>query len=239
MKRFVWGVISLVIGVAAVGLVIFGFSKQQYHAVDRSVAAKSVGMIEYQGKNREHVVLTFGTYASAEGKYGTMLSVEGAPSLPSAEIHPGGNPAWPAYSPSNQFSVPAGAYVTVVWHQYDSGGAVNNPYFAQAHGTIGGTETVNGKTVTGVDANNMAHTFTVRPAPGTASDFFLSVPSPVSSLGDNATNTAGDQVVTFSFIAGAKGLYAWNCEFPCGLGIGGFGAVMSTYGYMSGYLHVV
>jgi hypothetical protein len=67
----------------------------------------------------------------------------------------------------------------------------------------------------------------------------LSVPSPVSSLGDNATNTAGDQVVTFSFIAGAKGLYAWNCEFPCGLGIGGFGAVMSTYGYMSGYLHVV
>jgi hypothetical protein len=239
MKRFVWGVISLVIGVTAVGLVIFGFSKQQYHAVDRSVAAKSVGMIEYQGKNREHVVLTFGTYASAEGKYGTMLSVEGAPSLPSAEIHPGGNPAWPAYSPSNEFSVPAGAYVTVVWHQYDSGGTVNNPYFAQAHGTIGGTETVNGKTVTGVDANNMAHTFTVRPAPGTASDFFLSVPSPVSSLGDNATNTAGDQVVTFSFIAGAKGLYAWNCEFPCGLGIGGFGAVMSTYGYMSGYLHVV
>jgi len=239
MKRFVWGVISSVIGVAAVGLVIFGFSKQQYHAVDRSVAAKSVGMIEYQGKNREHVVLTFGTYASAEGKYGTMLSVEGAPSLPSAEIHPGGNPAWPAYSPSNEFSVPAGAYVTVVWHQYDSGGAVNNPYFAQVHGTIGGTETVNGKTVTGVDANNMAHTFTVRPAPGTASDFFLSVPSPVSSLGDNATNTAGDQVVTFSFIAGAKGLYAWNCEFPCGLGIGGFGAVMSTYGYMSGYLHVV
>jgi len=239
MKRFVWGVISLVIGVAAVGLVIFGFSKQQYHAVDRSVAAKSVGMIEYQGKNREHVVLTFGTFASAEGKYGTMLSVEGAPSLPSAEIHPGGNPEWPAYSPSNEFSVPAGAYVTVVWHQYDSGGTVNNPYFAQAHGTIGGTETVNGKTVTGVDANNMAHTFTVRPAPGTASDFFLSVPSPVSSLGDNATNTAGDQVVTFSFIAGAKGLYAWNCEFPCGLGIGGFGAVMSTYGYMSGYLHVV
>ena len=129
--------------------------------------------------------------------------------------------------------------MTVVWHQYDSGGTVNNPYFAQAHGTIGGTETVNGKTVTGVDANNMAHTFTVRPAPGTASDFFLSVPSPVSPLGDNATNTAGDQVVTFSFIAGAKGLYAWNCEFPCGLGIGGFGAVMSSYGYMSGYLHVV
>ena len=125
MKRFVWGVVSLVFSIAAVGLVIFGFSQQQYHAVDGTVAAKSVGMIQYQGKNREHVVLTFGTYASAEGKYGTMLSAEGAPSLPSAEIHPGGNPAWPAYSPSNQFSVPAGAYVTVVWHQYDSGGAID------------------------------------------------------------------------------------------------------------------
>lgn len=239
MKRLVWGIISLVIGVVAVGLIIFGFSKQQYHSPNGTVAAKSVGTIQYQGMTRDHVVLTFGTYPDAQGKYGTMLSVEGASSTPGGDVHPGGNPSWPAYSSSNQFSVPAGAYVTVVWHQYDSGGAVNDPYFAQVHGTIGGTETVNGKTVTGVDANNMAHTFTVRPAPGTPSGFFLSVPSPVSKLGDNAVNNAGGQTVTFSFIAGAKGLYAWNCEFPCGGSIGGFGQVMSTYGYMSGYLHVV
>ncbi len=239
MKRIVWGLISLVIAVVAVGLVIFGFSKQQYQAPTGTVAAKSVGTIQYQGMTRDHVVLTFGTYPDSQGKYGTMLAAEGAASTPGGNVHPGGNPSWPAYAPSNQFSVPAGAYVTVVWHQYDSGGAVNDPYFAQVHGTIGGTETVNGKTITGVDANNMAHTFTVRPAPGTASGFFLSVPSPVSSLGNNAANNAGGQTVTFSFIAGAKGLYAWNCEYPCGLGIGGFGAVMGSYGYMSGYLHVV
>ena len=43
----------------------------------------------------------------------------------------------------------------------------------------------------------------------------------------------------FSFVSGKKGLYAWNCEFPCGNSIGGFGAVMSAYGFMSGYVHVV
>jgi hypothetical protein len=85
----------------------------------------------------------------------------------------------------------------------------------------------------------MAHSFTLRGEPGVDPGYLVNVPSPVSKLGDNAENNKGGQLVTFSFISGTKGTYAWNCEFPCGLSVAGFGAVMSSYGYMSGYLHVV
>ena len=45
--------------------------------------------------------------------------------------------------------------------------------------------------------------------------------------------------MTFSFISGSKGIYAWNCEFPCGTQLAGFGGPMSAFGFMSGFIHVV
>ena len=228
MKKVLWGVITVLIGAILIAAVGVGFHNQQYVAPAGTQVAKSDGTVTVNGKTYQHVTLDFVTEPSAAGN------------LPNGKpVHPGGNPSWPAYAPNNQFQVPANSVVTVHWVQYDSGGVVNNLFFAKAHGTIGGTETVNGKVVDGVDAGNMAHTFTVRSLPGVDSNFFVSVPSPVSKLGDNAENDKGGQVVDFSFISGTKGLYSWNCEFPCGMSVGGFGAVMSSYGYMSGYIHVV
>ena len=130
-------------------------------------------------------------------------------------VHPSGSSSWPAYGFTNQFQVPAHALVTVTIRQYDSGGSLNNPFFSHVAGTVGGTATVTdpgGKTqtVTSWDPNNIGHTFTMR-----------------------------HYTVTFSFISGSKGVYAWNCEFPCGSMVASFGGVMGAYGFMSGFVHVV
>jgi hypothetical protein len=238
MKKLVWGVITVLIGAVIFIAIGLGFNNQQYVSPNGTQVARSLGAVTVNGQTIPHVQLTFQTYPDSSGQVSQAAMISSGP-LKSTAVHPGGNPSWPAYGPTNDFQVPAHALVTVTWYQYDSGGAVNNPFFAAVHGTIGNVEVVNGKVVRGVDANNMAHTFTVRGLPGVDPRFFVSVPSPVSSLGNNATNSQGGQVVKFSFISGSKGLYAWNCEFPCGLSVGGFGAVMSSFGYMSGYLHVV
>ena len=249
MKKFVWGVISVLIGTVLVAAVGVGFNSQQYQPPGGVEVAKSLGTVTINGKTVPHVQLSINTYTSAAGAVPpsanlTTSSSSGSPRIsgtisPGQLVHPGGNPTWPAYGPGTLYQVPQGALVTVKWIQYDSGGVVNNPYFAAVHGNVGNVETVNGKVATGVDANNMAHTFTLRAEPGVDPGYLVSVPSPVSKLGNNPVNGQGGQVVQFSFIAGNKGSYTWNCEFPCGLSIAGFGAVMSSYGYMSGYLNVV
>jgi len=242
MKKVVWGVITVLIGAVLVAAVGLGFHNQQYTSPNGTQVAQSLGTATVNGQTLKHVSLEFQTYPDSSGQLSSTARtsmISSGIKLSSNDVHPGGNPSWPAYGPTNTFVVPAHALVTVTWYQYDSGGAVNNPYFAYVHGTVGGIEYVNGKAVDGVDANNMAHTFTVRAEPGVDPNFYLSVPSPVSKLGNNAANNAGGQVVKFSFISGNPGMYAWNCEFPCGLSVGGFGAVMSSFGYMSGYLHVV
>jgi hypothetical protein len=153
-------------------------------------------------------------------------------------IHPSGNPGWPAYGPTNQFQVPAHALVTVTVRQYDSGGSLNNPFFATVRGTVGNVARVNGKLVHSIDPNNTGHTFTVRGMPGTDPGFFLSVPFPAVP-GNNQADNGQYELVTFSFVSGTKGLYGWNCEFPCGVQIAGFGGPMSAFGFMSGFIHVV
>ena len=137
--------------------------------------------------------------------------------------------------------------VTMTIHQYDSGGALNNPWFAKVAGTVDGTVTItepSGKTetVTQWDPNNVGHTFTMRSVPGVDSNFFLNVPLPTNAdLPNDANNQDAGQsyTVTFSFMSGNKGSYAWNCEFPCGQMVASFGGVMSAYGFMSGFVHVV
>ncbi|MGH9020366.1 MAG: hypothetical protein ACRDV0_05040 [Acidimicrobiales bacterium] len=155
----------------------------------------------------------------------------------------GPHPDWVTYSNDN-LVVPANTTINVTIDQYDSGGPLNNYYLGNVIGTIGGTAIVNGKTVTHVDPTNVGHTFTLRNIPGNGSSLLVSVPRPADlnskfpvkiGIGDYPKPV----VVQFSFKTGSKGVYEWNCEFPCGSSREGqFGFAMSSYGYMSGTLTV-
>jgi hypothetical protein len=155
----------------------------------------------------------------------------------------GAQPDWVSYGPTTNLQVPANAVVTVTIHQYDGGEPIPNPFLAQVHGTVGDTATIDGKVVTGIDANHVGHTFTVHSFPNPDQpDLFVSVPLP--AVAEDAPIVAGTDypaphVVTFQFETHGPGIYAWNCEFPCGGRYAGMGDAMSTYGYMSGTLHVV
>lgn len=150
----------------------------------------------------------------------------------------GKNPDWVSYGPATNITVPAHSLVTVTISQYDGGEAITNPWFAKVHGTIGGTETVNGKPVTRVDPETVGHTWTLHAAPTAQDPLFVSAPLP--AVPDDAPPAPGSDypkpnVVTFSFHTLGPGKYIWNCEFPCGDGTyAKFGGPMSTRGYMSG-----
>lgn len=219
-------VVTILIAAVAIGVVAFLFHQQAYKSPAGTLVATPAGTARVAGKTIPHVTLAFNTYPDSTGM------VNGLP------IHPGGNPAWPAYGPTNQFQIPAHALVTVTVRQYDSGGSLNNPWFATVRGTVGNVALVNGKAVHSIDPNNTGHTFTVRGVPGTDPGFFLSVPLPAVP-GNNQTDNGQYETIVFSFISGSKGTYAWNCEFPCGTQIASFGGPMSAFGFMSGFIHVV
>ncbi len=218
----------LTIVIALVFLVGIGvlFYSLTYSSPSGTEVAQPAGTAVVDGKVVPHVTLRFQTYPDASGF------------VESTAVHPGGNPSWPAYGLTNVFQVPAHALVTVYARQYDSGGALNNPWFATVRGTVGGTARVNGKVVRSIDPNNVGHTFTVRGVPGVDPGFFLNVPLPAVG-GNNQADNGQYNTVVFSFISGSTGTYAWNCEFPCGTMVSGFGGPMGEYGYMSGFIHVV
>jgi hypothetical protein len=219
-------ILTVVIALVAFGVVAFLFHTQYYTSPAGTLVATPVGSATVNGQTLQHVTLAFNTYPDSTGM------VNGKP------IHPSGNSAWPAYGPTNQFQVPAHALVTVTVRQYDSGGSLNNPWFATVRGTLGNVARVNGKLVHSIDPNNVGHTFTVRGVPGTDPAFFLNVPLPAVP-GNNQADNGQYESVTFSFISGSKGTYAWNCEFPCGTQVASFGGPMGAFGFMSGFIHVV
>jgi hypothetical protein len=219
-------ILTLAIAIVAFVVVALLFHSETYTSPAGTLVATPAGSATVNGTTLPHVTLAFNTYPDSTGM------VNGKP------IHPSGNPGWPAYGPTNQFQIPAHALVTVTVRQYDSGGALNNPFFATVRGTVGNVARVNGKLVHSIDPNNVGHTFTVRGIPGTDPGFFLSVPFPAVP-GDSQTDNGQYESVTFSFVSGSKGTYAWNCEFPCGTQLASFGGPMSAYGFMSGFIHVV
>ena len=233
------GVIAtFVVALVLIGGIAAFFMSQSYTSPNYPSGvqvATSLGTTTVDGQTLPHVALHFQTYPDSTG------SVDGK------QIHPSGNASWPAYGFTNQFQVPAHALVTVTVMQYDSGGALNNPWFAHVMGTVGGTATFtdpSGKTETANhwDPNNIGHTFTMRGAPGVDPNFFLNVPLPTNAnlpTGSSNDDAGQHYTVTFSFISGNKGTYAWNCEFPCGSMVASFGGVMGAYGFMSGFVHVV
>jgi hypothetical protein len=154
----------------------------------------------------------------------------------------GTHPNWVTYGPTSALRVPAHSLVTVTISQYDTGGTITNPYFATVHGTVDGTASVDGKTLTKIAPDGVGHTFTIHAAPTNQDPLFVSVPLPAEA--DDAepapnSDYPAPHVVTFSFITGGPGNYVWNCEYPCGDGFyAKFGGPMSTRGYMSGTLTV-
>jgi hypothetical protein len=150
---------------------------------------------------------------------------------------------WVSYGPTTELQVPAHAVITVTIRQYDSGESIPNPFLATVEGTVGGTAVIDGHPVRNVDPKLIGHTFTIHNFPSSKQDpLFVNVPLPaVSESAPNApgSNYPAPHVVTFQFVTGGPGTYAWNCEFPCGDNYAGFGGAMGTNGYMSGTLTVV
>lgn len=214
--------------VGALVVLVAGFLLHQQPAPARGAEVAIRGTaVTHQGRV-PHVFVHLSTYPdSLAGEHGADGGAE---------------PDWVSYGPRTDLVVPAHALVTVTVDQYDGGERITNPYFARVHGTLGGTETVNGKTVTKADPGAIGHTFTLHAAPTAQTPLFVSAPLP--AVPDDAPLAPGSQyprpnVVTFSFMTGGAGKYVWNCEFPCGDGTyAKFGGPMSTRGYMSGTLTV-
>ena len=140
---------------------------------------------------------------------------------------------------STIFTVPANSVVHVTVYQYDGDSGLRNPFLSQVQGTVGGTETVDGKTINSIDPEEASHTFVIPQ---------LGVFVPLPGVEDEAKNQcefapcegAAHRTITFSFKTGKKGRYRWQCFVPCAAGtIDGFGGPMQTLGYMDGFINVV
>ncbi len=125
----------------------------------------------------------------------------------------------PAY-----FSLPAHTEVTLTIVSFDTQASAPPAYYATVRGTVGGVESVNGKTVSAVAAARIAHTVTV-PALG------LNVPVPVARPGVPAR-------VVVHFVTPAAGVYEWFCTCPCGNDASGWGYPMFQAGMMRGEIRV-
>ncbi len=142
---------------------------------------------------------------------------------------------------STDYRVPAYSVVHVTLYEFDSPTGLRNPLFSQVQGTIGGTMTLNGKSVSSVNPEAPAHTFAVPelgifvPLPG--------VPEEAKNFceeGPCEPSTKAHNTITFSFRTGKPGRYRWQCFVPCGAGsVEGNGGPMQTLGYMDGFLDVV
>jgi hypothetical protein len=144
---------------------------------------------------------------------------------------------------STDFTVPANSVVHVTLYEFDSQTGLRNPFLSQVQGTIGGTMTVNGKTVNSIAPEEAAHTFAVP-------ELGVFVPLPGITEAEEEKNACEEapcepsksdhETITFSFRTGKKGRYHWQCFVPCGAGyIDGNGGPMQTLGYMDGFIDVV
>jgi hypothetical protein len=140
---------------------------------------------------------------------------------------------------STVYKVPANSIVHVTIYQYDGDSGLRNPFLSQVQGTVGGTETVDGKTINVIPPEEASHTFVIPqlgvfvPLPG--------VPEEAKSQCEFAPcEGAAHRTISFSFKTGKKGRFRWQCFVPCAAGfIDGFGGPMQTLGYMDGFIQVV
>jgi plastocyanin len=129
--------------------------------------------------------------------------------------------------PGTVFTLPRNSLVTVVIHNFDSATAPRNEFFSLVQGTVGGVETVGGKTLKVMDPAVMSHTFTIP-------DFGVSVP--MMGIPSNA-KAGASETMKFTFKTPNKaGVYRWQCIVPCGSGLYGNGGPMGELGYMQGLI---
>jgi hypothetical protein len=155
---------------------------------------------------------------------------------------------WVTYCPTTSFEVPANSIITVEIEQYDSATTLINDYFRHVHGTVGGTMTVNNKTMSEVALDAPGHTFTLQSPPNSPHPLFVSVP--LVGVPDDAKPDAvkvngipypKPNIISFQFQTGPPGTYIWHCYDPCGQDRYppyGFSGPMATTGYMAGTLTV-
>jgi hypothetical protein len=139
-----------------------------------------------------------------------------------------GHPGSPQFVGSSTVDIPAHATVVLTIYSYDDGSsplAKGLPY-DKVSGTVGGTETVDGKAVSSVENAQLAHTFTV---PGLGLNMAIPV-APTPKKGQPQVPV----VVTATFHLGKAGSYTWQCYAPCGSGANGEGGPMALSGYMTG-----
>lgn len=142
---------------------------------------------------------------------------------------------------STVFEVPAYSIVKVTVYQFDTPTGLRNPFLSEVQGTVGGTATVDGKTVNSIEPEEASHTFALPelgvfvPLPG--------VPEEAKHICEEAPcepSVSDHRTVTFSFRTGKKGRYRWQCFVPCAAGyINGNGGPMQTVGFMGGFVDVV
>ncbi|MBV9605666.1 MAG: hypothetical protein JO027_11180 [Solirubrobacterales bacterium] len=187
-----------------------------------------------------------GSASAVETSSGTNLYLATVASAATNDPHP----TWVSYYAvdandqnwrhATTYVLPANTLVHVTIFQFDSQTGLRNPFIGQATGTVGGTFTLNGKTMEAIDPDTASHVFAI-PAIG------LSVPLyGISSTAKNPCSNApcplsnDHSTITFTFRTPAKGLYRWQCFVPCAAGfIQGFGGPMQTVGYMDGFIKVV
>jgi hypothetical protein len=142
------------------------------------------------------------------------------------------------------FKVPAGARVNVTVLGYDGCTPLRNPFWGKVTGTIGNTETVDGKTVRALDSwktCSVWHTFSI---PGINLNVPMGSPTTVAEnnnlCGTSPCTSGPHATMKFSFIAPkTPGSYVWQCRVPCGGGyVTGFGGPMQNFGFMTGYMEV-
>jgi hypothetical protein len=145
-----------------------------------------------------------------------------------------------AWHRSTVWTLPAHALVHVTVYQFDGKSGLRNPFLSQARGVVGGTFTLNGKSMRTIEPDDASHTFAI-PA--------LGVIVPLQGVDDDAKNqcdfapcslSKAHTTITFTFRTGKKGHYRWQCFVPCAAGfLYGFGGPMQTIGYMDGFVDVV
>ncbi|MDA8282942.1 MAG: hypothetical protein M0Z42_06495 [Actinomycetota bacterium] len=126
------------------------------------------------------------------------------------------------------WTVRRGETVTLRITSYDDGSAPltgAQMMFDRVQGTLSGTETVDGKSVTWVPNGEVSHTFTVV-------GLGLNLPIPVAPTGRSVT-------VVARFVVRRPGTFVWQCYAPCGSGPNSMGGAMATKGWMEGTVGVL
>jgi hypothetical protein len=234
LKRAFAGLVAVLLGVAVVfGVASFLHLSNQQNA---PVVAEVKGTAQTAQGVLPHAFIALSTYPdSLAGEHGASG---------------GAHPDWVSYGPSTAISLPAHSLVTMTITQYDSGGRINNPYFAKVWGTVAtpgdgttdGQVLLDGKPISAIDPTAVGHTFTIHDLSSPSQDsLFVNIPLP--AVADSAEPDTGytktPHVITFSFITGSAGKYVWNCEYPCGDGTyRNFGDAMAARSFMSGTVTV-